>query len=74
VDEVPVILELVKSLKADSSKTILLVEHKMDVIRSLADRIVVLHNGRLVADGLPQEVMASPIVQEAYLGVEVARG
>ncbi|HSR79360.1 MAG TPA: ABC transporter ATP-binding protein [Hyphomicrobiaceae bacterium] len=73
VDEVPVILDLVTELKADSSRTILLVEHKMDVIRSLADRIVVLHNGRLVADGLPREVMASPIVQEAYLGVEAAR-
>jgi branched-chain amino acid transport system ATP-binding protein len=73
VDEVPVILALVTALKADRSKTILLVEHKMDVIRSLADRIVVLHNGRLVADGVPQEVMASPIVQEAYLGVETAR-
>jgi branched-chain amino acid transport system ATP-binding protein len=42
------------------------------VIRSVADRIVVLHNGRLVADGTPQEVIASPIVQEAYLGVEAA--
>jgi branched-chain amino acid transport system ATP-binding protein len=73
VDEVPVILDLITRLKADSSKTILLVEHKMDVIRSLADRIVVLHNGRLVADGPPREVMASPIVQEAYLGVEAAR-
>jgi branched-chain amino acid transport system ATP-binding protein len=73
VDEVPVILDLITTLKADSAKTILLVEHKMDVIRSLADRIVVLHNGRLVADGLPQEVMASHIVQEAYLGVEAAR-
>ena len=74
VDEVPVILDLITRLKADSAKTILLVEHKMDVIRSLADRIVVLHNGRLVADGLPQDVMASPIVQEANLGVQVARG
>ena len=72
VDEVPVILDLIKRLKADSSKTILLVEHKMDVIRSLADRIVVLHNGRLVADGPPQEVIASAVVQEAYLGVEAA--
>ena len=35
----------------------LLVEHKMDVVRALADRIVVLHNGTLVADGQPAEVM-----------------
>ena len=38
-------------------------------MRSLADRILVLHDGRLVADGDFAEVMASPIVQEAYLGL-----
>ena len=67
-DEAPVILELIRRLKADRSKIILLVEHKMNVVRELADRIIVLHNGQLVADGEPTEVMASPIVQEAYLG------
>ena len=66
--EVPVILDLIQSLKARKEKTILLVEHKMDVIRELADRIVVMHNGTRVADGEPDAVMASPIVQEAYLG------
>src|SRR3989440_4366456 len=68
VDEVPVVLDLIAALKQDASKIILLVEHKMDVVRSLADRIIVLHNGKLVADGKPAEVMASPVVQEAYLG------
>jgi branched-chain amino acid transport system ATP-binding protein len=68
VDEVPVVLDLIHQVKAQSNKTVLLVEHKMDVVRSLADRIVVLHNGTLVADGKPQEVMQSKIVQEAYLG------
>jgi branched-chain amino acid transport system ATP-binding protein len=72
VDEVPVILDLIRDLKADHDRTILLVEHKMDVIRSLADRIIVLHNGELVADGDPQTVIASPVVQEAYLGMEPA--
>ena len=73
VDEVPVVLDLIARLKKQGDKTILLVEHKLDVIHSLADRIVVLHNGRLVADGAPAEVMASAIVQEAYLGARRPR-
>jgi len=69
VDDVPVILDLIRALKAEADKTILLVEHKMDVVRELADRIIVLHNGQLVADGDPAQVIASPIVQQAYLGL-----
>ena len=69
VDEVPVILDLIRALKSRRDATILLVEHKMDVVRELADRIIVLHNGQLVADGEPEAVIASPIVQQAYLGV-----
>ncbi|MEO7116290.1 MAG: ABC transporter ATP-binding protein [Caldimonas sp.] len=67
--DVPVILELIRDLKRQSDKTILLVEHKMDVVRELADRIVVLHNGQLVADGEPEAVIASPVVRQAYLGL-----
>ncbi|KQW38631.1 ABC transporter ATP-binding protein [Rhizobacter sp. Root404] len=69
VDDVPVILDLIRALKKEANKTILLVEHKMDVVRELADRIIVLHNGQLVADGDPAAVIASPIVQQAYLGI-----
>ncbi len=69
VDDVPVILDLIRALKREPGKTILLVEHKMDVVRELADRIIVLHNGQLVADGDPAAVIASPVVQSAYLGV-----
>ena len=72
VDEVPVILDLIRALKSRRDCTILLVEHKMDVVRELADRIIVLHNGKLVADGEPEAVIASPIVQEAYLGLAPA--
>ena len=68
MDEAPVVLDLIAELKQDPTRAILLVEHKMDVIRTLADRIIVLHNGRLVADGPPGQVMESDVVQEAYLG------
>jgi branched-chain amino acid transport system ATP-binding protein len=68
VDEVPVVLDLIHQVKAERNKAVLLVEHKMDVVRALADRIIVLHNGALVADGEPAAVMSSAIVQEAYLG------
>jgi branched-chain amino acid transport system ATP-binding protein len=71
-DEVPTILNLIRKLREDKTKTILLVEHKMDVVRELADRIIVLHNGSLVADGEPASVIASPVVQEAYLGTAPA--
>jgi len=69
VDEVPVVLDLIRTLKARKECLILLVEHKMDVVRELSDRIVVLHNGALVADGEPAQVIASPVVQQAYLGM-----
>jgi branched-chain amino acid transport system ATP-binding protein len=69
VDDVPVVLDLIRTLKARKDRLILLVEHKMDVVRELSDRIVVLHNGALVADGDPAAVIASPVVQQAYLGM-----
>ncbi len=76
VDEAPIVLELIAELKARTDRAILLVEHKMDVIRTLADRIIVLHNGALAADGDPATVMASDVVQEAYMGrdLELADG
>lgn len=69
VDDVPVVLDLIRALKDRKDRTILLVEHKMDVVRELSDRIIVLHNGKLVADGDPATVIASPVVQQAYLGL-----
>jgi branched-chain amino acid transport system ATP-binding protein len=69
VDDAPVVLDLIRQLKRRKDVVILLVEHKMDVVRELADRIIVLHNGQLVADGETAEVIASPVVQQAYLGM-----
>jgi branched-chain amino acid transport system ATP-binding protein len=49
-------------------KTVLMVEHRMDVIGGLSDRIAVMHHGRLLTCAAPGAVMADPVVQEAYLG------
>ena len=73
-DEVPAVLELIDAIKRETDKIVMLVEHKIDVISYLADRIIVLHEGRLVADGSPDEVMRSEIVQRAYLGVGDGEG
>jgi branched-chain amino acid transport system ATP-binding protein len=48
--------------------TIMIVEHDMDVVFGLANRVAVLDAGRLIADGAPEEIRASAVVQEAYLG------
>jgi branched-chain amino acid transport system ATP-binding protein len=67
-DEVPLVLDLIARLKAEGGHTILLVEHKMDVIGQLADRVIVLHQGALAADGDIETVISSDLVQQAYLG------
>jgi branched-chain amino acid transport system ATP-binding protein len=67
-EEVPLVLDLIAGLKAEGGHTILLVEHKMDVIAQLADRVIVLHQGALAADGDIETVIASDLVQQAYLG------
>lgn len=68
LEEVPVILELLAGIKEKEQKTILLVEHKMDMVLSLSDEIVVLFNGALLTKGNPREIMQNEQVQKAYLG------
>jgi len=68
LEEVPAILDVIKQIKQTGDKTILLIEHKMDMIMDLSDSIMVLFNGRLLADGTPKEIMDNETVQNAYLG------
>jgi branched-chain amino acid transport system ATP-binding protein len=63
-------IEIIRRVARERRLTILLVEHDMDVVFSLADRVSVLNFGRLVADGTPEEVRKNPDVQKIYLGPE----
>jgi branched-chain amino acid transport system ATP-binding protein len=68
LEEVPAILDVIRNIKEQGNKTIVLIEHKMDMIMDLSDSIMVLFNGRLLADDHPKEIMKNEQVQSAYLG------
>ncbi|MCO5396621.1 ABC transporter ATP-binding protein [Ralstonia soli] len=69
VDETRGTVELLKSLLKGTNMAVLLVEHDLEVVFGLAQRVVVVEQGRKIADGLPEAVKADPAVQRAYLGV-----
>lgn len=66
-EDVPRLVTLIGGLHA-SGRTVLMVEHHMEVVLGLAQRVAVLHHGQLLACGDPQAVMADEAVQDAYLG------
>jgi len=53
--------------------TIVMIEHLMKVVLNVCTRIVVLHNGQMIADGEPRDVIKNPAVVDAYLGQQYAR-
>ena len=69
VSETEQAIRLIRTVSAE--KTLVVVEHDMNVVFNLADRISVLVYGRIIATGTPEEIRQNPIVQEAYLGTEV---
>jgi len=68
LEEVPTIIGLIERIKARRDKTILLVEHKIDMVMALSDSIAVLKDGRLIADEAPEAISGNPEVQAAYFG------
>jgi len=68
-DEIPEITSLIENLKKDEeNQTVILVEHRMDVVTAISDRITVFNRGQILAEGTPREIMENEDVQRAYLG------
>jgi branched-chain amino acid transport system ATP-binding protein len=67
-DDTAATVAVIRQVARERGLTIILVEHDMDVVFDLADRISVLHFGRLIAEGTPAEIRANADVQKAYLG------
>ena len=68
IEETERAINILKDLLNSSDLTVILVEHDMEVVFRLAEKITVLHRGRVIADGNPDTVKADDSVQEAYLG------
>ncbi|MBN1838281.1 MAG: ABC transporter ATP-binding protein [Spirochaetales bacterium] len=67
-DQVPGLLEIIHKIRESGERTVVLVEHRMDVVMSISDVITVMHQGSILAEGSPEAIAADPQVQSAYLG------
>jgi branched-chain amino acid transport system ATP-binding protein len=67
-EQVPELMALIQSIRLAGKKTVILVEHNMTVVMNVSDRITVMHQGSILAEGAPGEIAASQSVQSAYLG------
>ncbi len=65
--EIEEVIEVIRKVR-DSGVTVLVIEHVMKAIKSLSDRVMVLHHGEKIAEGSTDEVLSNPVVVEAYLG------
>jgi branched-chain amino acid transport system ATP-binding protein len=67
-EQVPELINLIREVQKKGNKTVLLVEHNMNVVMSISDTITVIHQGQVLAEGTPTEIAANEVVQTAYLG------
>lgn len=67
-EQVPELIKLIQEVKSEGNKTVILVEHNMNVVMSISDTITVMNLGRKLAEGSPAEITKNKEVQTAYLG------
>lgn len=67
-EEIPLLMDVINQIRQRGDKTIMLVEHKMDLVMNVSDWITVMHQGQVLAEGTPAEIAANETVQAAYLG------
>ena len=68
VEDVPEMMDLIRRIHRDQKRTVLMVEHRMDLVMGLAGRMAVMHHGSLLAIDTPERIIANETVQSAYLG------
>lgn len=67
-EQVPALIALIRQIQKAGNKTVLLVEHNMNVVMNISDTITVMHQGEVIAEGDPAQIAANQAVQSAYLG------
>jgi len=69
-EEVETMSSMIRALREQRGITCIIIEHNLKAVMGLCDRIAVLHFGRKIAEGSPEEIVENPAVMEAYLGKE----